>query len=181
MELDHLFIFTDAGAPEVNHLLASGFTEGQSNIHPGQGTACRRVFFYNAYLEFLWVHSEQEAQSEMVKPLRLWERCRYRETGSSPFGLNTSPSAANRRTNGAAFRVVGLLSTILPASGDQRSGKLYQHGRAFVVLHAIREKAGHISNGTEAAAGAFYRGQRDYRPKSYIMQRKSHIQTASGR
>jgi hypothetical protein len=92
VELDHLFIFTSAGAPEVDHFLASGFTEGQSNIHPGQGTACRRVFFHNAYLEFLWVHNEQEAQSEMVKPLRLWERCRYRETGSSRFGLILRPA-----------------------------------------------------------------------------------------
>jgi hypothetical protein len=92
VELDHLFIFTSAGAPEVNHLLTSGFTEGQSNIHPAQGTACRRVFFHNAYLEFPWVHNVQEAQSEMVKPLRLWERYQYRETSSSPFGLIFRPT-----------------------------------------------------------------------------------------
>lgn len=92
VELDHLFIFTSAGAPEVNRLITSGFAEGQSNIHPAQGTACRRVFFHNAYLEFVWVHNEQEAQSEMVKPLRLWERCRYQETGSSPFGIILRPA-----------------------------------------------------------------------------------------
>jgi Glyoxalase-like domain len=61
LELDHLFIFTSVGAREVEQLLKFGLTEGEPNTHPGQGTACRRFFFHNAYLEFLWVHDEQEA------------------------------------------------------------------------------------------------------------------------
>ena len=87
MELDHLFICTSIRAPEVEQLAKFGLTEGQSNRHPGQGTACRRFFFHSAYLEFLWVHNEQEACSEMVRPLRLWERWQYQQNGSSPFGL----------------------------------------------------------------------------------------------
>jgi hypothetical protein len=87
VELDHLFICTSIGAPEVEQLAELGLTEGQNNTHPGQGTACRRFFFHNAYLEFFWVHDESKARSEMVKPLRLWERWEYRRTGYSPFGL----------------------------------------------------------------------------------------------
>ena len=92
VELDHLFIFTDVGAAEVNELCELGLTEAQGNTHPGQGTACRRVFFHNAYLEFLWVTDRQEAQSERVKPLRLWERWRDRRTTSSPFGIILRPA-----------------------------------------------------------------------------------------
>ncbi len=92
VELDHLFICTSVGAPEVERLTAVGLTEGQSNLHPGQGTACRRLFFHNAYLEFLWVNDEEEAGGEAVQPLRLRERWRYRQTGYSPFGLCLRPS-----------------------------------------------------------------------------------------
>ena len=92
MELDHIFICTSVGAPEVGRLINLGLTEGQSNRHPGQGTACRRLFFQNTYLEFLWVHNEQEARSETAKPLRLWERWQYQQTGYSPFGIGLRPS-----------------------------------------------------------------------------------------
>jgi len=55
MELDHVFILCDEGAPEAAALLRIGIREGSGNTHPGQGTACRRFFFANAYLELVWV------------------------------------------------------------------------------------------------------------------------------
>jgi hypothetical protein len=60
IEFDHLFVFTTVNAPEVDDILASGFTEGTSNLHPGQGTANRRIFFHNAMLEFLWIADEHQ-------------------------------------------------------------------------------------------------------------------------
>jgi len=92
LEVDHLFLCTSAGAPEVEQLAELGLSEGRSNQHTGQGTACRRFFFRNSYLEFLWVHDEQEARSELVRPLHLLERWRHRRTGHSPFGLALRPS-----------------------------------------------------------------------------------------
>lgn len=87
LELDHLFIFTDAGAPTADRLVESGLTEGTPNTHPGQGTSNRRFFFRNAMLELLWVHDEREARSPEISPVRLWERANYRSSGYSPFGL----------------------------------------------------------------------------------------------
>src|SRR5215475_7400982 len=87
IELDHLFTFTRAGAPEVEQLVRFGLSEGQPNTHPGQGTACRRFFFHNAYLEFVWVHDEREATDDWVKPLGFPARFRYQQTGASPFGI----------------------------------------------------------------------------------------------
>jgi hypothetical protein len=88
---DHLFLCTSGGAPEIEPLLALGLTEGTPNRHPGQGTACRRIFFANAYLEFLWVEDEREARSDPAAPLHLWERGRAAETGWNPFGVGLRP------------------------------------------------------------------------------------------
>lgn len=86
-ELDHFFIFTDVGAPEAERLIQFGLSEGAPNTHPGQGTSNRRFFFHNCFLELVWVHNAQEAQSEMTRPVHLWERWRGRLRDTSPFGL----------------------------------------------------------------------------------------------
>jgi hypothetical protein len=91
-ELDHLFICTAVGAPEANSVSGFGLTEGERNIHPGQGTANRRFFFRNGMLELLWLSDEREARGTQIMPTRLYERCKYRETGASPFGLCLRPS-----------------------------------------------------------------------------------------
>ncbi len=60
-ELDHLFLWASPGGVEADRLVTFGLTEGEPNTHPGQGTACRRFFFRNAYLELLWVNDPIEA------------------------------------------------------------------------------------------------------------------------
>jgi hypothetical protein len=79
------------GAPEAAHLLRFGLTEGAPNSHPGQGTACRRFFFRNAFLELLWVMDPVEAQSSLVRRTGLWERWSCRNGGASPFGICLRP------------------------------------------------------------------------------------------
>jgi hypothetical protein len=91
VELDHLFILTDRGAPAADALIPLGFAEGAPNVHAGQGTACRRFFFANAYLEFLWVDDETEAAGEAMRRTRLLERWRARASGGSPFGIALRP------------------------------------------------------------------------------------------
>ena len=93
ISFDHLFICTSIGAPAAERLVAFGLAEGEPNRHPGQGTACRRFFFRNAYLELLWVGDPNEAQSDLVRPTHLWERWSRRDAGSCPFGLCFRPSA----------------------------------------------------------------------------------------
>lgn len=84
---------TEPGAwSEADLMLEKGFEEGPPNTHPGQGTACRRFFFANAMLEFLWVEDEAEARSARVHPLRLWERWSGRRTGACPFGIAFRPA-----------------------------------------------------------------------------------------
>jgi hypothetical protein len=87
MELDHVFVMCDVGAPEAAALQAFGLREGSPNTHPGQGTACRRFFFGNAYLELVWVANADEAKAPEVAPTRLWDRWSQRRRGASPFGI----------------------------------------------------------------------------------------------
>ena len=87
IELDHIFVCTALGGPEAACLIDLGFTEGTPNTHAGQGTACRRFFFRNAYLELLWVNDPSEAQAQLIRPTHLWERWGGRDRGACPFGL----------------------------------------------------------------------------------------------
>jgi hypothetical protein len=82
-----------AGAPEAARLLALGLAEGEPSMHPGQGTACRRFFFANAYLELLFVTDEAEARSDPARSTRLYERWSRRGSGASPFGVVLRPGA----------------------------------------------------------------------------------------
>ena len=93
VELDHVFICCDIGAPEAALLVKGGLREGSSNTHPGQGTANRRFSFANAYLELLWVSDPAEAQTEAVLPTGLWEHWSRRSSGPCPFGLVFRPGA----------------------------------------------------------------------------------------
>jgi len=88
-----VFVCCSPGAPEAASLARLGLTEGSPNTHPGQGTACRRFFFGNAYLELFWVADPEEAQNERTRPTRLWERWSRRQAGACPFGVILRPSA----------------------------------------------------------------------------------------
>jgi hypothetical protein len=91
-ELDHFFICVDFGAPEADVLVEFGLTEGTRNMHPGQGTANRRFFFRNGFLELLWVSDPAEAQSDTARPTQLWPRWSGRGKTTSPFGIALRPS-----------------------------------------------------------------------------------------
>ena len=92
-EFDHVFICTSQGADEAAGLAAFGLTEGTANVHSGQGTACRRFFFRNGYLELLWVSDPAEAESAPIQPTHLWERWTGRANGGCPIGLGFRPRA----------------------------------------------------------------------------------------
>jgi hypothetical protein len=90
-ELDHIIFFCDVGAPEADSLKERGLHEGPTNSHPGQGTANRRFFFPNVYLELLWVENPLEARSSPASTTQLWDRWSRRKEGSCPFGLVFRP------------------------------------------------------------------------------------------
>jgi hypothetical protein len=92
IELDHIFVCASHGGDEASRLVQFGLSEGTPNLHPGQGTACRRFFFCNAYLELLWVTDPAETQSLSVRPTHLWERWIGRGNGTCPFGLVFRPA-----------------------------------------------------------------------------------------
>jgi hypothetical protein len=94
-ELDHVFVCCDIGAPEAALLAGAGLVEGSGNTHPGQGTANRRFFFANAYLELMWVSDPAEAQCPAALPTQLWEHWSGRAAGACPFGIVFRPRAGS--------------------------------------------------------------------------------------
>ena len=82
LEVDHVFILTEPGAPAASLLVDAGFIEGSPNMHPGQGTANRRFFFRNLMLELLYINDAEESRAS---PLALYERSRT--PGACPFGV----------------------------------------------------------------------------------------------
>ena len=97
IELDHIFICTSADAPGASCLTGFGLTEGTPNVHPGQGIACRRFSFHNAYLELLWVTAPSETQSQTTRPTYLWERWSGRDDGTCPFGMGFRPGSDDNK------------------------------------------------------------------------------------
>lgn len=92
-ELDHVFVATAPGGSEIAALVSRGFAEGRTNTHPGQGTACRGIFFENAYLEFIWLVDPAEAASEAIRRTHLRERTDPGHT-ANPFGVGMRSSDA---------------------------------------------------------------------------------------
>lgn len=95
LQLDHVFVFTPFGAPLASRLTEAGFLEGSSATHPGQGTANRRFFFNNAYLELIWATSEVELKSPLIQGTKLFERSQWKQTGRSPFGIGLRSTDKN--------------------------------------------------------------------------------------
>jgi hypothetical protein len=113
LELDHVFICCSPGAPESDALVRLGLNEGSPNTHPGQGTANRRFFFRNAFLELLWVSEPAEARSEQTRRTRLWERWSQRSSSACPFGVVFRPKGANAAT--APFATWSYRPNYLPS------------------------------------------------------------------
>ena len=83
--LHHAFILTAETAPEAERLIDIGLVEGPSNTHPGQGTANRRFFFEDFYLELAYFTDSDEARTGPGSVIR--SLARFESDNGSPFGL----------------------------------------------------------------------------------------------
>nr|WP_315248540.1 VOC family protein [uncultured Duganella sp.] len=113
MQIDHIFIRATHGAPEAEALRAFGVTEGSGNVHPGQGTANRRFFFANGFLELLWIANAVEVASPLTAPTRLRERLSA-GSDASPFGICMRAADASTGTFTAAFPIFDYKPSYLP-------------------------------------------------------------------
>lgn len=91
IEVDHVFVFSALLAPEADEMVTAGFTEGSANVHAGQGTACRRFFFENGMLEFLYVTDLEVTRGPAAAGTGLAERWTSQGSGASPFGICFRP------------------------------------------------------------------------------------------
>jgi hypothetical protein len=90
-QLDHVFFATSEPDKVERELVELGVALTAHRTHIGQGTKSSSAMFENAYFELLWAHDRNELRSEVVRPLGLDERIRWRETGACPLGLCFRP------------------------------------------------------------------------------------------
>ena len=88
LQLDHVLIWVDKDAPEIEILKKSGFTSIIAGKHTGQGTSGKYIFFLNFYIELLYISDNTEALNNLDNfGCNYIERSKWRENKSSPFGL----------------------------------------------------------------------------------------------
>ncbi|KQQ62414.1 glyoxalase-like domain protein [Pseudomonas sp. Leaf127] len=113
MEIDHIFVCVKDENHGAEALKSLGLVEGTPNVHPGQGTANRRFFLRNAFIELLYLTDESEAQSDLTAPTRLFERLTCAEGAAAPFGICFRPSIAGEKP---MFPVWAYRPVYLPAA-----------------------------------------------------------------
>jgi hypothetical protein len=97
MDIDHIFICVNDDGRGADALKALGLVEGTPNTHPGQGTANRRFFFRNSFIELLHLTDELEAQSQLTAPTQLFDRLKCADGVAAPFGICFRPSTVGEK------------------------------------------------------------------------------------
>lgn len=88
LELDHIFIWVNKEAPEMEVLKEKGFTSIISGSHTEQGTSGKYIFFLNFYIELLYISDTAEALGNIEKFGNDYiERSNWKQNHSSPFGI----------------------------------------------------------------------------------------------
>lgn len=86
--LDHILIWVDKDAPEIELFKENGFTSIISGNHFQQGTSGKYLFFLNFYIELLYISDNIEAFENIEKfGCNYLERSNWRLNHASPFGL----------------------------------------------------------------------------------------------
>ena len=88
-KLDHILIWVDKDAPEIEFFKEKGFTSIIAGSHPQQGTSGKYLFFLNFYIELLYISDKSEALGNIENfGCNYIERSDWRlNQVSSPFGL----------------------------------------------------------------------------------------------
>ena len=60
-KLDHILIWVEKDAPEIELFKENGFTSIISGSHSRQGTSGKYLFFLNFYIELLYISDKAEA------------------------------------------------------------------------------------------------------------------------
>jgi Glyoxalase-like domain len=116
-ELDHVYVaVADPGLETVAREFGMTFTEWR--VHRGQGTANACAIFENAFFELLFPADVAELTSDVVRPLGLDERTRWRETGACPFGICFRPTVALEDASTLPFETWPYRPSYLPAGAS---------------------------------------------------------------
>jgi hypothetical protein len=116
-EIDHVFVATSDPTLEAT-ARDFGLQFTRRSVHQGQGTANACAVFENAFLELLFPVQADEIVSDVVRPLGLDERTRWRETGACPFGICFRPLEPVPNEAALPFETWPYRPAYLPVGGS---------------------------------------------------------------
>ncbi|MFK8061466.1 MAG: VOC family protein [Polaribacter sp.] len=92
LQVDHFNIWVKDPKKAKEKLNSIGFTsqpDSLSEIHKGQGTSGRYFYFFNNYLELIFVYNQEEFKknNEIHTGLDFTKRANFKENGASPFSI----------------------------------------------------------------------------------------------
>ncbi len=95
LRLDHFNIWVEDPEPAKQALIDIGFLavpDTLSRIHEGQGTTGRYFYFFNGYLELIFIHKQDEFdQNNRMNPeMDFEERANFAKNNASPFSIALS-------------------------------------------------------------------------------------------
>lgn len=91
LEIDHIFICVNAPEEKAAILRNFGLTEGETNTHPGQGTANHRFFLSGFFIELLYIDNIEQVKSKKTAQTKLYNRFFHENDNTSPFGVIFRP------------------------------------------------------------------------------------------
>jgi len=90
LDIDHIIIWTKKDAPDTSIFQQKGFTiDNRKMTHTGFGTGGRYIFFYNVYLELLYINDDSEFNNR-YKNIMSASRNDWKKNNDCPFGLGLS-------------------------------------------------------------------------------------------
>jgi hypothetical protein len=98
LQLDHIFIWVEKDAPEIEIFKNAGFTSIISGAHKGQGTAGKYIFFLNFYIELLYISDPTEALNNLDNfGCNYIKRSEWRQNKSSFLGLGLKMTSFDQK------------------------------------------------------------------------------------
>lgn len=190
VELDHIFVpVALGGEDDARAMREAGLTEGSPNVHPGQGTACRRFFFENGFVELLWLVNEEEARSPHIRRMGLVERLTQHQASPLGIALRCPPDARDALPYPCwdyrpPYLPEGMSIPVAEASDDVRLPMMFAIPFGHAPIHAPKERRQPLTHacGAVRIAHATVQGPQPGvdTPALRAMERRGLLRVASG-
>ena len=138
-KLDHILIWVDKDAPEIEFFKENGFTSIISGSHSQQGTSGKYLFFLNFYIELLYISDNSEACENIDGSILV----KVEDTlAGKPLKMNVD--------------LLVLMVGLIPSAGTKKIGGML--GLNFGVNGFLKNQEQHCLTTVSNVPGVFFAG-----------------------